>query len=363
MFNRVSAAFTLLSLVPLPMALFAQTPVSEAFQAPPPSVVFPSPIPPSAPIVHAAPDMGNESTPCGSRCCGPTFTVELNWLFLQRGALNDATIFRSAGGSDLLNADAFDFDWQSGVEASFAYRLSDPAYSITGRYMWLNASSDSTSLTVDGADALATNPLNTRGFTTLDNVTCRSEFQSAEIGLRNQAFDWLSLSAGIRYVRFKDELIDAQIGVGAFPGVAIGANEFSAANNLYGLQVGADAILWRQDRWQLDGTVMGGIYLNDVDSSATAIFPPLGTNTRLADSAQNAAFLGEAGLEASYRITERMRLAVGYRFIYMAGIATAANQIASTTDIENLTVPQRTTIDSNGSAFLHGVTVGLQWDF
>ncbi|MEK6247697.1 MAG: BBP7 family outer membrane beta-barrel protein, partial [Planctomycetales bacterium] len=124
-----------------------------------------------------------------------------------------------------------------------------------------------------------------------------------------------------------------------------------------------DVMLWERGRFRLEGRGQAGVYYNRAESYADAIFPGFGTNTRLRDRDDALAFLGEIQLNGVIALSNAWSVVAGYRLIWLEGVATAPNQIANTTDIENLTVPQRTVTDTNGNALLHGLQVSLQKTF
>jgi hypothetical protein len=73
--------------------------------------------------------------------------------------------------------------------------------------------------------------------------------------------------------------------------------------------------------------------------------------------ADQTAFVGEVGANASLRLTEWLSWRAGYTLFWLSGVASPASQF-STTDLA--VDPPTATINTNGSVLLHGVTTGLE---
>jgi hypothetical protein len=66
--------------------------------------------------------------------------------------------------------------------------------------------------------------------------------------------------------------------------------------------------------------------------------------------------VGEAGITGGYRINDRWRALSGYNVMWLAGVADAPGQIATT----NIATGAAT-VAMNGSPFYHGANFGLEW--
>ena len=65
------------------------------------------------------------------------------------------------------------------------------------------------------------------------------------------------------------------------------------------------------------------------------------------------AFVGDINLSASVQLTRTIALRGGYQLLWLAGIATATDQLPSISNFPMVTV-------TDGSVFLHGATVALE---
>jgi hypothetical protein len=135
----------------------------------------------------------------------------------------------------------------------------------------------------------------------------------------------------------------------------------SVVNNLYGLQVGADAILFEHGRSSLDGLVKLGGYLNNAEESTgvrmTKIVFPSSAST------VHPACAIEAGLQYKYRFTDKISIKLGYEALWLDGVALAPGQIQDT--LSTYTPPTVTALGVNAgsSVFFHGADVGLEYSF
>ena len=130
-------------------------------------------------------------------------------------------------------------------------------------------------------------------------------------------------------------------------------------NNLYGVQVGVAGKLWELGRFSLDGVIKAGVYDNAAEQSALVSMKKQLYPARAAISA--AAFAGDAGLHAKYRLTDRLALKVGYEALWLDGVALAAGQIRDT-----YTTPASVTalgVSHGSSTLFQGATLGLDYSF
>jgi hypothetical protein len=134
------------------------------------------------------------------------------------------------------------------------------------------------------------------------------------------------------------------------------------ANDLYGAQVGVDALLldlWQQ-KIRFNGVAKAGIYGNSasattlVDSDRSPDFPKSFT-----DTANLTGFFGELGITGAVRLTEHFFWRAGYNFFWISGVALPAQQLAAV-NIGGPGVPEGEIV-GGGSVFLHGVNTGLEF--
>ena len=191
----------------------------------------------------------------------------------------------------------------------------------------------------------------------------------------------VSLLAGLRWLQLNDELkgtlTPSDLGeptwkydststlAQAVPasGAAIVINPpfwtAKTTNNLYGVQIGVAGELWTLDRLSLDGALKAGVYDNAAEQSALVsmqkrLFPThAATNT--------AAFVGEAELQAKYRLTDSLAFKIGYQALWMDGVALAPRQIQQTYTTQ--ASASALGVDHSSNALFQGVTLGVECSF
>ncbi len=137
----------------------------------------------------------------------------------------------------------------------------------------------------------------------------------------------------------------------------------STTNNLYGIQIGADARLLERGRFSLDGLIKTGIFDNDAEQSTgvsirKSVYPSQATT-------DHAAFVGEGGVQLKYRVLKGLALKAGYKALWLDGVALAPGQIQETSSISTSTESTVRALGVNcGSGVLfQGATAGLEYSF
>jgi hypothetical protein len=190
-----------------------------------------------------------------------------------------------------------------------------------------------------------------------------SRLYNAEVNVRRTLWPRVTVLAGLRW----DNLSEDFVGV-LTPPTAHGKGFFwntQTKNNLYGLQIGADARLWERDRFSIDGVLKTGIFDNRVDELTTVRmeriqFPESASTNHLA-------FLGQLGVQCKYQVTRQLSLKAGYEAIWLQGVALAPGQIPATYCHYDKS-PQKTYVEALGvncasGVFYHGATAGLEYSF
>ncbi|MGW8257410.1 MAG: BBP7 family outer membrane beta-barrel protein [Thermoguttaceae bacterium] len=140
-----------------------------------------------------------------------------------------------------------------------------------------------------------------------------------------------------------------------------GDYDVKTENDLLGFQIGAD-LMFRRCKWSWGVEAKIGPYVNfarDVQSILTsAPFDPYATvdidTGRLEAQKQNASLVGEIKFLASYRFRPNLIGHASYEFMWMSGLALGPEQIQLVTN-------PLAHINTNGSVFLNGVSLGLEW--
>jgi hypothetical protein len=190
------------------------------------------------------------------------------------------------------------------------------------------------------------------------NATLSSEFKSFELNRRFPTDGRLQWLMGFRWVEWNDTLgLSGSSFLSPQP-VAIG-NE--ASNDLYGMQIGFDSILWRSGgRFWIEGLGKAGAFYNNSNQftsvSSDLLDPPLaagGTGTA------RAAFVGELGVTGVWQVTDWLALRTGWTAFWLGGLALAPNQLDRQCLICEDKPPSQS-IDTGGSVFVNGLTLGLE---
>ena len=135
----------------------------------------------------------------------------------------------------------------------------------------------------------------------------------------------------------------------------------STINNLYGFQVGVDGKIFEYRHFSINGMIKGGAYLNHA-SELTGVSLAK-TVYESGASANQAAFVGEGGLQCKYQVTSALTLKLGYEVLWLAGIATAPGQIRETYITSSPTGVYTHDVNAGSNVLFHGITAGLEFKF
>ena len=134
----------------------------------------------------------------------------------------------------------------------------------------------------------------------------------------------------------------------------------STTNNLFGLQFGAEGELFERGRFSIDGVMKAGGYLNRASESTGVSIQKIVYPS--SSSTNNAAFVGELGLQFKYRFTSALDMKLGYEAIWLECVATAPGQIQETY-VGGLASVTSLGVNSDSGVLFHGVTAGLEYSF
>jgi hypothetical protein len=113
-------------------------------------------------------------------------------------------------------------------------------------------------------------------------------------------------------------------------------------------------LLYPHNRWTFGSRLKGGVYGN----YAQGRLQVLNAGVVQVDNDVNRgqfSLLGEFGVSASYQVTPRVSLRVGYEAWLLYGVGDTTDQILSPLSPTTLR-----TIHSDGDAFFHGGSVGVE---
>ena len=185
-----------------------------------------------------------------------------------------------------------------------------------------------------------------------------TDLYSAEFNIRRRCHEWVTLVAGFRWIELRDELRTLTIAPQVEDFFTIDTN-----NYLYGFQLGVDTrLLDMGTRFGIDGIFRAGIMYNNCDQNTwapvlTPFVPDAADQITARDD--HAAFVGEVGIRGSLQICRGLYATGGYTLMLMDGLALAPDQIRHT----DLIAPVTATLDTGGTLYFHGATVGLEGRF
>jgi hypothetical protein len=190
-----------------------------------------------------------------------------------------------------------------------------------------------------------------------------SRLYNAEVNMRWNPWRRVTVLAGFRWAELREELQ----GLLTPPGTS-GAGPFwdtQTKNNLYGVQIGANARLLERGRFSIDGVLKAGVYDNHAEEATSVRMERI--QFADSDTTDHFAFLGEIGLQCKYQVTPRLSFTAGYEAMWLEGVALAPGQIAQTycysDGIPQNTYVQAMGLNCNSGVFYHGATVGLTYSF
>lgn len=292
---------------------------------------------------------------CDTNCCANNragWYASVDWVHMWRERTGSNTVLLLDPNDPLFSASDLNINDSAGIDTRIGY-LNSCGQGVEFRYFWLDKLDGNSNFT--SASGLF-------GPATIDNefislnrgigtAYYSTEFQSVELLGREPVSDY-HISYGFRYAEL-DELFNPVASAG-------GSYEFETENRLYGLQIGLDRTLWGNgNNFRVDGDLKTGIYYND--ASAVSQVDITGINRLGSSSADRTAFLSELGLTAVYDISCCFSLRAGYRFMYLDGVALAADHVPNTTGFA-LIDPASVNVDRS-SLFLHGLHVGAVLQF
>lgn len=297
----------------------------------------------------------------GDRCC-PKWEAQVDALFFWQGNLPSRPLYiDSATGATALDANQLQSKAAIAPRYSITYNR-DECRAIEVNYFQLYG------FTAQQQLGPAVDPAGNGPFTAAELVnppydqiagaivTSSAHIQSLEVNLRRTDGGMIEWISGFRWLEWGQQLGIGDVGVS---GGSIDGGDIigiTTLNNLYGWQWGADMMLWNAGRWvRINGVAKAGVYYNHQAAQNTTYTDFFNPDVNVRDGEDTVSFVGETGLNASFALTNWLSWRAGYTFLWLGGVATPTGQLGLT-DITTST----SAVNSNGSAYLHGVTTGLE---
>jgi Putative beta barrel porin-7 (BBP7) len=292
----------------------------------------------------------------------PWRRLQVNALLLNRTSLPPRTLLADGTFTPLYDAQQINLPFQPGFEIDFQRSLGCnwPCDSIDARYFNVGGTPETTpELTTPGGagvlfgdfprGALAT-------ATAFSTLHYNSRLQSAELNFQHATFDNVTFLMGARYLNFSDHLLIEQRTNTGFEA----DHGFHGVNDLFGAQIGLNAVLTRCNRLQIDSVLKAGVYNNNAINRITYDTNFFNIHTSSGTNSDQTAFCGEAGLNLSYAVTDCLTLRGGYQTLWIDGIALASEQASvNSGDFTVLT----SDIKTDSSLFYHGAMVGMEYNW
>ena len=293
----------------------------------------------------------------GCRCCGPAcWTGRADAVMLWRSApYSRELVITGPGpaGSSILNANQLESGMAAGPRIQL-FRKDACGSAIEFGYLGAWSFQSEKLLPDTGAlSAYAASDLigNSSSFET-GTANLTSSIQTIEVNSRTpMAAGNVQFICGVRWLEWTESFaLNTTTG-------PIFTDDWSSrtVNNLYGGQIGIDALLY-SNRWlHVESVLKGGAYWNEALSRQ--IYQQNGAGVEISgyDSPSPAAFVGELGFTGVLPLTSNLDFRFGYLVFWLQGIAQPTRQ---------LSLPVSTTGDplvlQDGGTVVQGLTLGLE---
>jgi hypothetical protein len=350
-----------------PPPLPTQAPPSSADILPPPLVYEGQPPPGEAIPNNAVPDEalpyfgphGFSAPSCSSAwydtgasdqeacycSCVPNWTIRAEALIWDRvvgGGVPLVTAPVTLSSGDL------DSTWRGGPRLTvIRHGVFGSAWDLEASYFGIDGW-NGTRVVADVDTYGTTPPINIVGVTPT-TLSYSSSLHNFELNARRNYSDWVQWLVGFRTLQIRESLS------ADFNGTA--SHVVETSNHLFGAQGGLDLRLIDCPTYYVNAVGKAGIYGNAADQSTTTLGVG-GAVPSISVDGQQTSFIGEIGVNAGYRVTERLTLMGGYSVLWVTGVALAPEQLATTnltTGVANLNVGE--------TVFYHGVNLGLEYSW
>lgn len=286
--------------------------------------------------------------------CQPCLSITAEALFLQLNrAGNQTLVINNVTDDPVLTSDALKHNMVGGPRLGLRRTLcsgSTLEVSYFGLHEWesIAAVIGASNLSLPAPLGPATDDFSAAGIMT---ASLTSRIHNAEFNLiRPTTCPGLAILGGFRYFNLdegfnlnSEDLLD-------------GTSDYhiSTDNNLYGAQIGASL----KHEWShVELEFIGKVGLFGAESRQRTFLADNDNTTILRDTSVRGgqeAFVGELGFNGTLHLTQSLYCRAGYNLIWVDGVARATDQLDFTTSALSSTTL------SSGSAFLHGVNVGLE---
>lgn len=293
----------------------------------------------------------------------PMWKATVDALMLWQGNIASVPIFTTDSGRVVVDANDAEPAMTAGPRFGLIREIGE-THAIEGNYFNVRSFEGTSALPATGGPFVINPALGNLiqfGDIQAGQLTTNSQIQSAELNWRTWNGGMINWLAGFRWVEWDQQ---STVGYTFNTPTTLQSGNVSLGNdignNLYGGQLGADVWLWNNGGpWRVNAIGKAGVYYNSAaysrslatvtDASGTDI---LGESSAVADET---AFVGELGVNASYDVTSWLALRAGYTLFWLSGVATAPDNLLAANIAENTAI-----VNTQGSVLLHGITAGLE---
>src|SRR3990170_4547352 len=298
------------------------------------------------------------------------WTFETEALFLHRNQTRGVPTSRLTTTDDrvVLGTNDLRFGFRPGARFTLGYHP-DPNNTVELVYFGLHNFSDRAKVTSSSEDL---QPVFEDGsFKDIDDfedafqhkIKYQSRLHNAEFNYKRHFSPWgmlhPSLLIGFRYLSVPEKfsLFTADSGP---PPSDPGKYNIKTTNHLIGVQLGGVGTYRFNPSFDLGLRFNAGLFANIAKQRSHLVndlddIPDSDDIEKKSKSRTNAAGVAEAGLFATWNFNPNIALTAGYQILYLAGLALAPEQLASCNCQGAFSQ-----LDTSGSAFYHGPSVGLK---
>jgi hypothetical protein len=279
----------------------------------------------------------------GTGGCGAPigWTIQADILFLRR---DENSVVPLVNGDTPFGIEALDLSWRAGPRVSvIRHSVLGSAWDVEALYFGIDGWQEVAASA--NATTFFTNP-NINFAATTVTTNYREALYNIEFNLRRPCSGDLTFITGFRWIELKDNLFTDIVG---------SSHTIDVNNYLWGYQIGGE---WRMlSHLNFDVVTWGkaGIYHNAADQG-TSIVNVGGAVPNFGAQGTNVAFVGEVGVYGAYRFAPWGAVRAGYQAMWLDGVATAPNQIATSNVATGVA-----TMDFGETLLYHGGFAGLEF--
>jgi hypothetical protein len=188
--------------------------------------------------------------------------------------------------------------------------------------------------------------------TTAPGYSYSSRMYNVELNLRWKQFERVPLLMGFRTLG-----VDENYRIISNGGLNTTWAETDTNNGLYGMQIGAEPVLWnRCGRFRLDGTIKAGLYGNTEHQRTR--FPTVGGQWENYVEG-SPSFVGEIGLIGTYQLNKCWSIRGGYEVLWLTSVVLAPDQASSI----SFGAPPIGVMNDNATLFYYGARASVERRF